>query len=443
MADQKFVSKGNLQSTLSQLKSKLDNTYATTKYADSIANSLSEYISERDCYLVKTGSFIQTGTWEISEEDYNTVRDIRPREIIFEGYFYILEAYYYQEDGGKTTNGQIIYGDGTDKKVELNQGSRYTITVHTNAYIQQYQVDDAYDHSRTTHAPVNAQKNSDITKAEIEAKLTGDIATHTHSQYLTQHQDISSKADITYVDQKLSEVATSGFTVLKGTEESPVIISELTPGVLYKIENYFKYTETGGISTLQLPMYINIFGINATTCSFVQFNSRGTNPCGINVINLENNTCVYYNLVRENQVLTKTNTAEYTPTNNYHPTTKKYVDDKMLQMEESIEDIFDTDMTMMLYEVYGIEPEDGSMVPIVFDLQNSYEIVSQTNPTTKAIVGTTYANTITFNKPAAEVNVYMGGSRYSGPIYAEDSYSITVEFTVHADVTIQVSKGIS
>jgi len=39
----------------------------------------------------------------------------------------------------------------------------------------------AYDHSQSAHAPINAQKNSDITKAEIEAKLTGPITTHTHS----------------------------------------------------------------------------------------------------------------------------------------------------------------------------------------------------------------------------------------------------------------------
>ena len=39
----------------------------------------------------------------------------------------------------------------------------------------------AYDHSQSAHAPSNAQKNSDITKAEIEAKLTGAITTHTHS----------------------------------------------------------------------------------------------------------------------------------------------------------------------------------------------------------------------------------------------------------------------
>ena len=38
----------------------------------------------------------------------------------------------------------------------------------------------AYDHSQSAHAPSNAQPNSAITKAEIEAKLTGNISTHAH-----------------------------------------------------------------------------------------------------------------------------------------------------------------------------------------------------------------------------------------------------------------------
>lgn len=38
----------------------------------------------------------------------------------------------------------------------------------------------AYDHSQDTHAPVGAQANADITKAEIEAKLTGAITSHSH-----------------------------------------------------------------------------------------------------------------------------------------------------------------------------------------------------------------------------------------------------------------------
>lgn len=41
--------------------------------------------------------------------------------------------------------------------------------------------DSAVIHAGSTHAPINAQKNSDITKEEIEAKLTGPISTHTHS----------------------------------------------------------------------------------------------------------------------------------------------------------------------------------------------------------------------------------------------------------------------
>ena len=36
-------------------------------------------------------------------------------------------------------------------------------------------------HIASAHAPSNAQKNSDITKAEIEAKLTGAITSHSHS----------------------------------------------------------------------------------------------------------------------------------------------------------------------------------------------------------------------------------------------------------------------
>jgi hypothetical protein len=38
----------------------------------------------------------------------------------------------------------------------------------------------AYDHSQAAHAPSGAQANADITKAEIEAKLTGEISSHSH-----------------------------------------------------------------------------------------------------------------------------------------------------------------------------------------------------------------------------------------------------------------------
>ena len=39
----------------------------------------------------------------------------------------------------------------------------------------------AYEHSQAEHAPSNAQSNSDITKQEIEDKLTGTITSHNHN----------------------------------------------------------------------------------------------------------------------------------------------------------------------------------------------------------------------------------------------------------------------
>lgn len=67
----------------------------------------------------------------------------------------------------------------------------------------------AYDHSQVAHAPAEAQKNSDITKGEIEAKLIGDITSHNHnSQYYTKDEitnDVLSSydADISSLEAKL------------------------------------------------------------------------------------------------------------------------------------------------------------------------------------------------------------------------------------------------
>ncbi len=79
------------------------------------------------------------------------------------------------------------YNDLTNKPVIPKVTNDLTNSLKAN-------YDTAYEHSQSPHAPANAQKNSDITKAEIEAKLTGNIATHTHSQYLTEHQSLSDYA---------------------------------------------------------------------------------------------------------------------------------------------------------------------------------------------------------------------------------------------------------
>ena len=48
--------------------------------------------------------------------------------------------------------------------------------------------------AQSLYQPVGNYLTS-ITKAQVEGVLTGNITTHTHSQYLTSHQDISGKAD--------------------------------------------------------------------------------------------------------------------------------------------------------------------------------------------------------------------------------------------------------
>lgn len=64
----------------------------------------------------------------------------------------------------------------------------------------------AYDHSKEAHAPVNAQKNSLITKMEIENKLTGVIDTHSH---VVSKSDVGlAKVDNTSDTQKPVSIAT-------------------------------------------------------------------------------------------------------------------------------------------------------------------------------------------------------------------------------------------
>lgn len=65
-----------------------------------------------------------------------------------------------------------------EAKVDKVSGKALSTNDLTNELKTAY--DGAVTHAGSTHAPTNAQKNSDITKAEIEAKLTGNLTSHTH-----------------------------------------------------------------------------------------------------------------------------------------------------------------------------------------------------------------------------------------------------------------------
>ncbi len=77
---------------------------------------------------------------------------------------------------------------------------------HTHTDVYEPHNDNIRAHVISAHAPSNAQKNSDITKAEIEAKLTGEISSHTHaggsgeSEVIVVKVGDTSNATTTYAD---------------------------------------------------------------------------------------------------------------------------------------------------------------------------------------------------------------------------------------------------
>ena len=98
------------------------------------------------------------------------------------------------------------YTDLTNKPTIPTVTNDLTDTLKSN-------YDTAYNHSQSQHAPVNAQPNSEITKGEIEAKLTGNITTHTHSQYLTEHQSLENYATKNYVTDAINNASLGGSDV--------------------------------------------------------------------------------------------------------------------------------------------------------------------------------------------------------------------------------------
>jgi len=62
-----------------------------------------------------------------------------------------------------------------------NHDGVYATTSHNHAGTYEPANANIQSHVISAHAPSNAQRNSDITKAEIEAKLTGEITSHTHA----------------------------------------------------------------------------------------------------------------------------------------------------------------------------------------------------------------------------------------------------------------------
>lgn len=90
-----------------------------------------------------------------------------------------------QTDLVSILNGKVSTSDSrlSDERTPTTHSHNYE---PANANIQ--------SHVGSTHAPAAAQKNSDITKEEIEAKLTGAVTSHSHADPFTKLVLASDKA---------------------------------------------------------------------------------------------------------------------------------------------------------------------------------------------------------------------------------------------------------
>ena len=84
-------------------------------------------------------------------------------------------------DGGPITWNDVENKPSTFPPDAHDHNANYADINHNHDSSYEAKNDNIQAHIITPHAPSDAQKNSDITKAEIEAKLTGEIASHSHA----------------------------------------------------------------------------------------------------------------------------------------------------------------------------------------------------------------------------------------------------------------------
>ena len=114
--------------------------------------------------------------------------------------------------------------------------------------------DSAYEHSQSSHAPTNAQKNSDITKSEIEAKLVGEISSHTHDAVYSKLGHKHSKTDI--INEIVTTPIIDSTLTLTTDKYQTTTVEDNTTIVLPDVSNYIEihlFFSTKNTLTLILP----------------------------------------------------------------------------------------------------------------------------------------------------------------------------------------------
>lgn len=171
----KFINSDNLSDALSAFRAKCDAAYAAKSHGTHVSyggNGSASTVSRSDHTHNYAGSSSAGGA-ATSANKVNTNLAIKLNGGTTEG----TNLFTFNGSTAKTINitpsaiGAAASSHGTHLTLGTGSG---------NAFRGDYG-NTAYTHSQAAHAPSNAQKNSDITKAEIEAKLTGTISSHTHA----------------------------------------------------------------------------------------------------------------------------------------------------------------------------------------------------------------------------------------------------------------------
>lgn len=161
------------------------------------------------------------------------------------------------------------------------------------------------------------------------------------------------------------------------------------------------------------------------------------------------------------QVLTKTNTTAFTPTSDYHPTTKKYVDDKVvgLATEKYVDDAIvqndnmnnlklvlgDNNTIKLMFgskELSSITINGGGTVdptiPKTYTITNSLSNATNSNSTASVKEGSSYSANITANSNyiITNVTVTMGGVDVTNAVYSNGKINIS---SVTGNIVITVT----
>ena len=150
-------------------------------------------------------------------------------------------------------------------------------------------------------------------------------------------------------------------------------------------------------------------------------------------------------MLNPSEVLTKNNTHEYTPTNDYNPATKKYVDDKITGggINSTAKNLLQTILQNAVYtsnqsanitaliSALGSNESGGGDIPTVktYTITNNLTHCSNSNASTSVNENSNYAATITPSKDYtladASVNITMGGTDITSTAYNNGAINIT------------------